>query len=142
MRRFSRDSRRCVTSVPARTSSYQLVPAGQYCLPIQLARSDIRLVPYQYAGTYQEILGTISSTPMVRRTSQVCKRRGRCPIILKSEHDSIRCTRTARLDTGWVKKKEVLRCASTLPLGFWVTCSLTTFLAYMDAFSVLITKHI
>ena len=39
--------------VPARTSSYQLVPAGQYCLPIQLPRSDIRLVPYWYAGTYQ-----------------------------------------------------------------------------------------
>jgi len=29
VRQFSRGSRRCVTSVPARISSYQLVPAGQ-----------------------------------------------------------------------------------------------------------------
>ncbi|OUS41948.1 hypothetical protein BE221DRAFT_163265, partial [Ostreococcus tauri] len=44
MRRFSRGSRRFVTSVSAPTSSYQLVRAGQYCLPIRLTRSDIRLV--------------------------------------------------------------------------------------------------
>ena len=58
MRRFSRGARRFVTSVSARISSYQLVSAGQYCLPIRLVRSDIRLIPYQYADTYQKIADT------------------------------------------------------------------------------------
>ena len=50
MRQFSRGSRRFVTSVPARTGSYQLVPDDRHCLPIRFRR----LESGWYAGTYQE----------------------------------------------------------------------------------------
>jgi hypothetical protein len=43
-RAFLVDSSPRYQLVPARTNLYQLAPDGSYCLPIRLARSDIRAV--------------------------------------------------------------------------------------------------
>ena len=61
MRRFSRGSRRFVTSVPARTSSYQLVPArtSSYQTIQTVYPYDWSVRTFgRYVGTYHEIAGT------------------------------------------------------------------------------------